>query len=69
MKFVNLLKEAAMHPLHDRLSKDMKEKPDNICVMYCENYMECCGIRTKKENCGTYMVLEDRYSKEEDRDE
>ena len=50
--FNRLSQEVAMHPWHDaiqeRRSKDFQE-PDIKCVMNCEKFMECGGL--KKQDC------------------
>ena len=50
--FNRLSQEVAKHPWHDviqeRRSKDFQE-PDVKCVMNCEKFMECGGL--KKKDC------------------
>lgn len=50
--FNRLSQEVAKHPWHDaiqeRRSKDFQE-PDMKCVMNCEKFMECGGL--KKKDC------------------
>ena len=34
-----------------------------ICARYCMCYLDCTKRNTDRDNCGTYMVLKDRYEK------
>ena len=36
-----------------------------ICANYCLCYLDCTKRNADRDNCGTFMVLKDRYSKKE----
>ena len=36
-----------------------------FCWIHCNNYSECTKSDEERDKCGTFMVLNERYSKEE----